>query len=148
MALRRVTAVVFIVAACTLGAAEAAKTTVAGTFPCRWNYNLYVGLRAGYETGGENADCTGTPGTLTLAARLYRSQPGSHTWRLVRSPSRSWTHPTGNRFVEFSEPCTPGRIRAVFTWALHDPGGRIVARNIVTTAPINDTGPGCRYVLR
>jgi hypothetical protein len=148
MALRRLTAVVLTVAAFMLSAAAAAKTTVTGTFPCRWNYNLYVGLHAGYETGGENADCTGTPGTLTLAARLYRSPPGSHTWRLVRSRSRSWTHPTGNRYVEFSEPCTAGRIRAVFTWALHDPRGRLVSRNTVTTAPINDTGRGCKYILR
>ena len=148
MALRRRTVVALTLAALVLGVADPGRTAVAGTFPCRWNYTLYVGLHAGYETGGENADCTGRPGTLTLAARFYRSPPGSHTWRLVRSPSRSWTHPTGNRYIDFSQPCTAGRIRAVFTWTFHDPHGRLVARNTVTTAPINDTGPGCKIILR
>ena len=131
-----------------LGAVAAGKTTVTGSFPCRWNYNLYVGLHAGYETGGENADCTGTPGILTLAARFYRSPSGSRTWRLVRSPSRSWANPKGNRYVVFSEPCIAGRIRAVFTWALHDPGGRLLAHNTITTTPINDAGRDCKYILR
>ena len=131
-----------------LSAAAAGKTTAAGTFPCRWNYNLYVGLHTGYETGGENADCTGKSGTLTLAARLYRSLPGSHIWRLARSRSRTWVNPTGNRYVEFSRPCTPGRIRAIFTWALHDPDGHRIASHTITTQPINDTGPGCKYILR
>jgi hypothetical protein len=148
MALRWLTVVLLTVAAFILNEEAVGKAAVTGLFPCRWNYNLYVGLRAGYETGGENADCAGTSGTLTLAARLYRSPPGTHTWRLTRSPARSWVNPTGNRYVEFSRACTTGRIRAVFTWALRDPRGHLVAHNTVVTAPINDTGRGCKYILR
>ncbi|HEV2590298.1 MAG TPA: hypothetical protein VGU02_00265 [Gaiellaceae bacterium] len=134
------------VAALALGTARNGTTASSG-FPCRWHYNLYVGLHVGYETGGENADCAGRPGTLILAARLYRLTPASRTWRLVRATSHSWTNPTGNRYIEFSEPCVAGRIKAVFTWTLRDPGGRLIGHNTITTSPVNDPGRGCKYIL-
>lgn len=143
--LRRGSLAALVVAACSLSFAPGGGTA-RNTFPCRWNYSLYVGLHAGYVSGGESADCAGVPGTLTLTARLYRSKPGSQGWRLARSESRSWTNPTGNRYIEFSEPCTSGKTRAVFTWTLRD-HGRLISDYSVTTASVNDPGRGCKYIL-
>jgi hypothetical protein len=147
MAQRSLTALAVAVCASLL-ATTSARAAPAGSFPCRWNYTLYVGLHAGYETGGESADCTGRPGTLTLSARLYRLTPGSHTWRLADSTSRSWTNPTLNHYIELSKHCSLGKVRAVFNWTLDDRSGHLLAHNTVTTAPVDDPGPKCAYILR
>ena len=143
---RQHSVVALTIATCAFGAAAIGRAAE-NTFPCRWNYTLYVGLHTGSDTGGLNADCTGITGRLMLSARLYRSTSGNHTWRLAHSTTHSWTNPSGNRYLEFGVPCTPGQIRAVFTWILTDRSGHLLAHNTITTAPVNDPGPGCKYSL-
>ena len=140
--------IVVSVAAAVTSTATAQRTVRGTSFPCRWNYDMYVGLRAGYVTGSENADCTGHQGTLTLIAQLFRSTPATAKWRLDRSETQSWRNPLGNRYVEFDERCSIGKTRATFTWALRDPGGRVVAHMTIKTSPVADPGPRCAYVLR
>jgi len=129
-------------------AARPASSTAVRSFPCRWNYDLQVGLRAGYVTGGESADCTGQQGTLTLSTQLYRWIPATRKWRLDRSVTRSWSNPAGNRFVTFQEHCALGKVRATFSWVLRDRSRRVIARNTIRSSSVADPGPGCAYVLR
>ena len=97
MSLRRLRSLVIgLMLAATLSSAASARQASAvavSAFPCRWNYDLQVGLRAGYVTGGESADCTGRRGTLTLSTQLYRWIPAKRKWRLDRSVTRSWVRP-------------------------------------------------------
>ena len=144
----RTLVIVVSVAAAVTSTATAHQTVRGTSFPCRWNYNMYVGLRAGYVTGGENADCTGHQGTLTLVVQLFRWTPATAKWRLDRSETRSWRNPLGNRYVEFDERCSIGKTRATFTWALRDPAGRVVAHMSIKTSPVADPGPRCAYALR
>ena len=129
-------------------AARPAADVAVGAFPCRWNYDLQVGLRAGYVTGGESANCAGRHGTLTLSAQLYRWIPAKRKWRLDRSVSRSWTNPTGNRFVTFQEHCAGGKVRATFSWVLRDGSRHVIARNSIRSTSVADPGPACATVLR
>ena len=143
--------VIVLVLVVTLSCAAATRSASAvavGAFPCRWNYDLQVGLRAGYVTGGESADCTGRHATLTLSTQLYRWIPAKKRWRLDRSVSRSWLNPTGNRFVTFQERCTGGKVRATFSWVLRDGSRQIIARNSIHSTSVADPGPGCAIVLR
>ena len=48
-----------------------------GPFPCRWRFDLEAGLRTGYVTAGNSADCSGRQGSLTLSVRLLRRAPAS-----------------------------------------------------------------------
>lgn len=140
--------IVLTVAAALSSTAAAHHAAVQAAFPCRWNYNMYVGLRAGYVTGGENADCTGLQGTLMLSAQLYRWIPTTAKWHLDRSETRSWRNPVGNRFVEFDELCATGKARATFSWTIRDRGGRVVAHKTIRSSPVTDPGPGCAYGIR
>jgi hypothetical protein len=152
MSLQRLRSLVIgLMFAATLSSAAAARPASAvavSAFPCRWNYDLHVGLRAGYVTGGESADCTGQHGTLTLRTQLYRWIPAKRKWRLDRSASRSWLNPTGNRFVTFQEHCARGKVRATFSWVLRDGSRHVIAQNSIQSTSVADPGPGCAYALR
>jgi hypothetical protein len=132
-------------ACATAGMASAHRTS---SFPCRWDYDLYTGLRPGYATGGMSANCFGRAGRLTMTGQWYRLTLVTKKWRLDRSQTRTWSSLGVKHYIEFQERCKPGRLKAVYTWLLRDTEGRVIARNVVKTAPINDPGPGCAYVLR
>jgi hypothetical protein len=136
------------VAAFALAAPLTAPAAAAVTFPCRWNYDMYVGLHLGYLTGGESADCTGVHGTLTLSAELFRWTPSTGKWRLDTTKRHAWSNPRGNHYVEFSQRCARGRVRAVFNWLLRDQSGHTLSINTIRTAPVADPGPKCALVLR
>ena len=104
-------------------------------------------MRAGYVTGGENADCTGLHGTLTLSTQLYRWIPPTAKWRLDRTQTRSWQNPVGERFVEIAERCAIGQARATFNWVIRNPGGAVIAHKTIRTSSVADPGPRCAYVL-
>jgi hypothetical protein len=127
-------------------AAGAADVATAGSFPCRWNYDLHAGLRDGYVTAGANASCGGRSGSLTLTVRLYGWTSTTKRWRVDRAQTKTYANLNGNRYVEVAERCRLGKARADFVWILRS-GGRVVARNVVHTAAIA-TAPGCRLVPR
>ena len=104
-------------------------------------------MRAGYVTGGENADCTGLQGTLTLSTQLYRWIPPAARWRLDHTQTRSWQNPVGNRFVETAERCAIGKARATFNWVIRDTRGAVIAHKTIRTPSVADPGPRCAYVL-
>ena len=120
-------------------------STPAGSFPCRWNYDLHAGLREGYVTAGANASCGGRSGSLTLTVRLYGWSPTTKRSRVDRAQTKTFTNLAGNRYVDVAERCRLGKARADFVWVLRS-GGRIVARNVVHTAAIATT-PACHLVL-
>jgi hypothetical protein len=138
----------FVVASALAGAALASFAGAASSFPCRWTYDLEAGLRDGYVTAGNNANCGGRSGSLTLSARLLRWDPRSKTWRLVKAQTKTFRDLRANRYLELAVPCVTSTVRAVFGWILRDTGGAIVARNSVKTGPLKVPGPGCRFVIR
>ena len=145
--LRRALIVASILASAAVAPSGASVSTLR-SFPCHWNYDMYVGLHKGAVSGGESADCAGVGAKLTLSARLFGWSSRRHRWLLERAVTRSWTNPTGNLYVEVIEPCRPGKNRAVYTWLLRDHSGRLIAHQVIRTAAVSDPGPNCAYVLR
>jgi hypothetical protein len=131
-------------------AAAAASSATAGfagatqSFPCRWTYALDAGLRDGYVTAGNTADCGGGAGSLTLSARLLKWNPKSKTWHSDRAQTRTWRDLRAHHYVELTEPCVTSTVRAVFGWVLRDTGGAVVARNSVKTGSLKVPGAACK----
>jgi hypothetical protein len=119
----------------------------AGSFPCRWNWDLQSGLRTGYVTAGNSADCAGRGGSLTLGVRLLRRDPATPGWKTAKRRTRTFHHLSGSRFVEVATPCVPARFRAVMRWTLRDARGAIVARHVVRTGTITVPSPDCRVTI-
>jgi hypothetical protein len=117
------------------------------SFPCRWNWSLFDGTRAGYVTAGNSADCTGRQGSLTLSVRLLRLNPSTKSWRAVKTSAKTFKHISGNRFVEVAARCASASFRGVFRWTLRDARGVVVARHLVKTRSLVVKSPDCRYVL-
>jgi hypothetical protein len=126
------------------GSAPARASRSGGSFPCRWRWDLQAGLRDGFVTAANSADCSGRTGSLTLSVRLLRLNPKTRKWRADKKQTRTWSNLSRNRYIELSEKCVGGTVRAEFGWILRDSGGSVVARNAVRTPPYRDPGPGCR----
>jgi hypothetical protein len=114
------------------------------TFPCRWRFDLEAGLRTGYVTAGNSADCTGRRGSLTLSVRLLRRTPPSPVWHTAKAQTKTWRDLRGNHFLELARPCTASTVRAVFGWTLRNTSGVVVARHALRTASLKVPGPGCK----
>lgn len=82
-------------------------------FPCRWRFDLEAGLRTGYVTAANSADCSGRQGSLTLSVRLLRWDPASKAWHTVKVQTKTWRHLDGNRYLELAKPCTVSTVRAL-----------------------------------
>jgi hypothetical protein len=124
-----------------------ASGRAASSFPCRWSYSLYDGMRKGYVTAGSNADCTGRQGSLRLSIRLLRLDPMTKVWRKVKAKTKSFTHLDGNRYVEIASPCVAAAFRAVFRWTLRDTRKVIIARHLVKTPKLVVVSPNCALTL-
>ena len=122
-------------------------TRAESSFPCRWSWELRDGFRPGHITAGNNADCAGRAGSLTLSARLLRWNPKTKKWHTDRAQTRTWTNLKGNRYVGLDEPCVTATVRAEFGWILRDTGGSVVARHSLKTAPLKVPGPDCKITL-
>ena len=114
------------------------------SFPCRWKWDLEAGLRDGYVTAANSADCGGRSGSLTLSARLLRWDPESKTWHTDRAQTRTWKNLRANRYVALAEPCAASTFRAVFSWILRNSRGSVVGRNTVRTGSVKVPGPDCK----
>ena len=112
-------------------------------FPCRWRFDLEAGLRPGYVTAGNSADCSGRQGSLTLSVRLFRWEPASKAWHTAKAQTKTWHDLGGNRYLELAKPCTVSTVRALFGWTLRNTGGALVARHSLRTASLKVPGPGC-----
>ena len=128
--------------------AGGARAQAAASFPCRWNYDLEVGLRPGYVIAGENTACVGRSGSLTLSAQLYSWDYKAKRWHLDRTQTRTWADPNGRRYVELQEKCRPGKVRADFHWLLRDGGGSVVASKVIHTPSVAVPAVDCHIVLR
>lgn len=117
------------------------------TFPCRWRFDLEAGLRTGYVTAGNSADCTGRRGSLTLSVRLLRRTPPSPVWHTAKAQTKTWRDLRGNRFLELARPCTASIVRAVFGWTLRNTSGAVVARHSLRTAALKVPGPACMVAI-
>jgi hypothetical protein len=104
-------------------------------------------MRPGYVTAGNNADCSGRRGSLTLSVRLLRWYPSSKSWQAVRTTAKTFKHINGNRSLEVATRCAAASFRAVFRWTLRDARGGVVARHIVKTSRLVVTSPDCRLIL-
>ena len=154
-------AVTTVVTACWAGAGASSSAVRAGgrpaqhpplarakaTFPCRWRFDLEAGLRAGYVTAGNSADCTGRRGSLTLSVRLLRRTPPSPAWHTAKLQTKTWRNLRGNHFLEVARPCTASTVRAVFGWTLRNTGGAVVARHSLRTASLKVPGPACKIAI-
>jgi hypothetical protein len=127
-------------------AMAAAHANAASSFPCRWNWDLHYGLRAGYVTAGNSADCAGRSGSLTLSVRLLQRDETTHTWTTVKKRTRTFHHLNGNRFVEVATPCVAAKFKAVMRWTLRNPGGA-AARHVVHTGTVTVPSPNCSFTL-
>src|SRR6478752_3071292 len=115
---------VLLIAVLSTGAGLAAGSVhAAQSFPCRWDWSLFDGLRQGYVTAGNTADCAGRQGSLTLSVRLLRQDPSTKTWRTVKTSSKTFKHISRTRSVEVATPCTAASFRGVFRWTLRDTRG-------------------------
>jgi hypothetical protein len=119
----------------------------ASSFPCRWNYSLYDGLTKGYVTAGNDANCTGRQGSLTLSVRLLRLDSTTKVWHTVKAKTKTFRHLTSNRYVEIASPCVAAAFRAVFRWTLRDTRKLIVARHRVKTPKLVVASPNCELTL-
>ena len=113
-------------------------------FPCRWRFDLEAGLRTGYVTAANSADCSGRQGSLTLSVRLLRWDPASKAWHTAKVQTKTWRNLAGNHYLELAKPCTASTVRAVFGWTLRNTGGAIVSRHSVRTASLKVPGPDCK----
>ena len=114
------------------------------SFPCRWRFDLEAGLRTGYVTAANSADCSGRQGSLTLSVRLLRWDPASKAWHTAKVQTKTWRNLGGNRYLELAKPCVVSTVRAVFGWTLRNTGGAIVSRHSVRTASLKVPGPDCK----
>jgi hypothetical protein len=128
------------------GSGARAPGHAASSFPCRWNWSLYDGMRPGYVTAGSNADCTGRQGSLTLSVRLLKLDPMTKAWHQVKAQTKTFRHLNGSRFVEVASPCVATSFRAIFRWTLRDARHVVVARHAVNTSKLVVTSPGCRFI--
>jgi hypothetical protein len=131
-----------VTAGMTVGSVHAAPS-----FPCRWNWSLFDGMRPGYVTAGNNADCTGRQGSLTLGVRVLKLNPATKSWQTVRTGTKTFKHLNGNRFVEVATRCAAASFRGVFRWTLRDARGTVVARHLVKTRSLVVTSPDCKLIL-
>jgi hypothetical protein len=113
-------------------------------FPCRWRFDLEAGLRTGYVTAANSADCSGRQGSLTLSVRLLRWDPASKAWHTAKVQTKTWRNLGGNRYLELAKPCTVSTVRALFGWTLRNTAGAVVARHSLRTASLKVPGPGCK----
>jgi hypothetical protein len=113
-------------------------------FPCRWRFDLEAGLRTGYVTAANSADCSGRQGSLTLSVRLLRWDPAGKAWHTAKVQTKTWRKLGGNRYLEVAKPCTVSTVRALFGWTLRNTGGALVARHSLRTASLKVPGPGCK----
>jgi hypothetical protein len=126
-----------------MGALAVGHTAAGSSFPCRWTWDLQYGLRPGYVTAGNNANCSGRAGSLTLKVRLLRRDEATHQWRAVRRRTRTFHQLNGNRFLEVATPCVPAKFKAVMRWVLRNPGGAVVARHVVRTGVVTVPSANC-----
>lgn len=145
---RQTSLVALAVVACALASSTGQGGAARSSFPCRWTYNMYAGLRAGYVTAGENADCTGRRGKLTLSAHLDWLNPKTRGWRVDRAQTRTWTNLGGLRYLSLAEHCKPGKFRATFLWTLRDSGQRVLATNSIHTGSLTLPSADCKLTLR
>jgi hypothetical protein len=125
----------------------AAHTSAASSFPCHWTWDLQYGMRPGYVTAGDNANCAGRPGSLTLKVQLLQRDEATDSWRTVKRRTRTFHHLNGNRFLEVAAPCAPAKFKAVMRWVLRNPGGAVVARHVVHTGVVAVPGPNCLQAI-
>ena len=114
------------------------------SFRCRWAWDLQAGLREGYVTAGNSANCGGRSGSLTLSARLLRWDAKRKGWRTDKAQTRTWRDLRTNRYIEVAEPCRGATVRAVFGWILRDSGGAVVSRKSIRTASLKTPDRGCK----
>ena len=96
------------------------------SFLCTWKWDLQPGLRTGYVTAGNGANCAGRQGSLTLSIRLLRWSPKSEKWNVDKAQTRTWTDLRANRYVEVAERCSKSTVRVVFDWGLRDAGRTVI----------------------
>jgi hypothetical protein len=125
-------------------AAHAAIVRAKAAFPCRWRFDLEAGLRTGYVTAANSADCSGRQGSLTLSVRLLRWDPASKAWHTAKAQTKTWRDLRRNRYLELAKPCTVSTVRALFGWTLRNTAGALVARHSLRTASLKVPGPGCK----
>lgn len=128
------------------GGRQAHRPVVLGAkaaFPCPWRFDLEAGLRTGYVTAANSADCSGRQGSLTLSVRLLRWDPASKAWHTTKAQTKTWRNLRGNRYLELAKPCVASTVRAVFGWTLRSTGGTVVSRHSLRTASLQVPGPGC-----
>jgi hypothetical protein len=94
-------------------------------------------------TAGNNADCSGRAGSLTLRVRLLQRDQGATTWHTAKARTRTFHHLNGNRYIEVTTPCVAAKFKAVMRWILRDPGGAVVARHVVRTGTVTVASPNC-----
>ena len=130
-----------------MGRPEVDAIRTVTSFPCRWNWDLQVGLRPGFVTASSSADCAGHRGSLTLRVRLLRLDPTTKIWATDRLQTRTWRDLRGSHFVAVRSPCAVSTVRAVFGWTLRNTRGKVVNRQTVRSGTLGDPGPGCHQVL-
>ena len=106
-----------------------------------------AGLRTGYVTAANSADCTGRQGSLTLSVRLLGLDPASRSWHTVKAGTKTWRVLRGNHYLELAKPCVVSTVRAVFGWTLRNTGGAVVSRRSVRTASLKVPGPDCKIPI-
>jgi hypothetical protein len=117
------------------------------SFPCRWRFDLEAGLRAGYVTAANSADCSGRQGSLTLSVRLLRWDSASKAWHTAKAQTKTWRNLRGNHYLELARPCVVSTVRAVFGWTLRNTAGAVVGRHSLRTASLKVPGPDCRITI-
>lgn len=105
-------------------------------------------MRPGYVTAGNNADCGGRRGSLTLGVRLLRLDSVTKAWHTDKKKTRTFRNLGKNRYLEIAEPCAAATFRAVFRWTLRNTSGAVVARHAVKTSPLVVNSPDCKITLR
>ena len=104
-------------------------------------------MRPGYVTAGNNADCGGRRGSLTLGVRLLRLDPVTKAWHTDKKKTRTFRNLRKNRYLEIAEPCAAATFRAVFRWTLRNTSGAVVARHAVKTSSLVVNSPDCKITL-
>jgi hypothetical protein len=126
------------------GSAEAGDSK---PFPCRWDWSLFDGMRPGYVTAGNNADCGGRRGSLTLGVRLLKLDPVTNVWHTDKKKTRTFRNLGKNRYLEIAEHCAAATFRGVFRWTLRNTSGAVVARHTVRSSSLVVKSPDCKITL-
>jgi hypothetical protein len=116
-------------------------------FPCRWNWSLLDGYRPGYVTAGNNADCGGRRGSLTLGVRLLKLDPVTKAWHTDKKKTRTFRILNKSRYLEIAEHCEAATFRGVFRWTLRNTSGAVVARHTVRSSSLVVKSPDCKITL-